>query len=100
MTAVLLQTRDLFFKSKLGAVVAAAGAEVVTDETTCDLAVIELGGASAEERIRALVDRGVAVLAFGSHVHAEVLRGARQAGAEAVPNSEVVEVLGTMLTER
>ena len=96
---VLLHTRDLFFKSKLGAVVTAAGGEVVTDDAACDVAVVELGGASVEERIRGLVDRGVQVLAFGSHVHAEVLRGARAAGAEAVPNSQVVEALTAMMTE-
>lgn len=96
---VLLETRDLMFRSKLGAVVTAAGGEITRDEGACDLAVVELGGASVEERIRALVDRGVDVLAFGSHVHAEVLRGARAAGAEAVPNSQVVEALRAVLTQ-
>lgn len=94
---VLLQTRDLFFKAKLGAVVTAAGGEVVSDAAACDVAVVELGGASVEERIRAFVERGIPVLAFGSHVHAEVLRGARAAGAEAVPNSQVVETLTELL---
>src|SRR2546425_12977600 len=40
---VLLVTRDLLFRSKLGGVVAAAGAEVSRDEAACDLAVLELG---------------------------------------------------------
>lgn len=96
---VLLETRDLMFRSKLGAVVTAAGGEITRDEGACELAVVELGGASIEERIRALVDRGVDVLAFGSHVHADVLRGARAAGAEAVPNSQVVEALTAMLSQ-
>lgn len=86
---VLLATRDLLFRSKLGAVVAAAGGEVTKDEAACELAVIELDAAGAEERIRALVGRGVPVLAFGSHVKADLLRAAREAGAVAVPNSQV-----------
>jgi hypothetical protein len=90
---VLVATRDLFFRAKLGAVVQAAGAEAVRDETACDLAVIELGGPDAEPRIRALVARGIPVLAFGSHVKADALRAAREAGATAVPNSEVERAL-------
>ena len=90
---VLLATRDLIFRAKLGAVVQAAGAEATRDETGCDLAVIELGGADAEARIRALVARGIPVLAFGSHVKADALRAAREAGATAVPNSQVEDAL-------
>ncbi len=65
---VLLATRDLLFRSKLGAVVAAAGAEVSRDEAACDLAVLELAGAGATERIAELVRRGTPVLA-GSPQH-------------------------------
>src|SRR5260370_40867403 len=36
---VLLVTRELLFRSKLGGVVASAGAEVSRDEAACDLAV-------------------------------------------------------------
>src|SRR2546426_12582976 len=86
---VLLGTRDLLFRSKLGAVVAAAGAVMSRDETACDLAVLELGGPSAMERIVELVRRGIPVLAYGSHVQADWLRAAREAGATAVPNSQV-----------
>lgn len=86
---VLLVTRDLLFRSKLGAVITGAGGEVTRDEAACDLAVIELGAAGAEERVAALVGRGVRVLAFGSHVKAEELRRVRELGAEAVPNSQV-----------
>jgi len=95
---VVLATRDLVFRSKLGAVVAAAGAEVSRDEAACDLAVVELGGPNAPERIAELVRRGVPVLAYGSHVRPELLRAARQAGATAVPNSEVEERLRAILT--
>src|SRR5207249_7878806 len=54
---VLLVTRDLLFRSKLGGVVATAGAEVSRDEAACDLAVLELGGPGATDRIGELVRR-------------------------------------------
>jgi len=72
--------------------VQAAGGELTRDEGGCELAVIELG-VDAEPRIRALVARGIPVLAFGSHVNADALRAAREAGATAVPNSQVEQVL-------
>src|SRR5438034_6643142 len=80
---VLLVTRDLLFRSKLGGVVAAAGAEVSRDEAACDLAVLELGDPGATDRIGELVRRGIPVLAYGSHVKVELLRAAREAGATA-----------------
>ncbi len=89
---VLVVARDLFFRAKLQAVVEAAGAEVVKDEASCDVAVVELDPA-VDARIRGLVARGVAVLAFGSHVHPDALRAARALGATAVPNSDVEEAL-------
>ncbi len=94
---VLLATRDLFFRSKLGAVVQAAGGDTTRDVAVCDLAVIEVGAPDDEPRIRALVARGIPVLAFGSHVKADALRAAREAGAEAVPNSQVEERLRQLL---
>jgi hypothetical protein len=90
---VLVVARDLFFRSKLQAVVQGAGGAAVRDDAECDVAVVELGDAAAEARIRRLVARGVPVLAFGSHVKPEELRAARQWGATAVPNSEVERVL-------
>jgi len=84
------------FRSKLGAVVAAAGWEVSRDETACDLAVLELGGPGAT-RIGELVGRGIPVLAYGSHVGVELLRAAREAGATAVPNSQVEACLRELL---
>jgi hypothetical protein len=93
---VLLATRDLFFRSKLSAVVQAAGGEVMRDESACDVAVIELS-ADAEQRIRRLVGRQIRVLAFGSHVEVEALRAAREAGAVAVPNSQVEAQLRQLL---
>jgi hypothetical protein len=90
---VLVVARDLLFRSKLRGVVTTAGAAVASNDDDCDLAVVEIEAPQWEERVRALVARGVAVLAFGSHVHADLLRLARAAGAEAVPNSQVAEIL-------
>lgn len=94
---VLVVARDLVFRAKLRAVVAAAGAETATDEGACDLAVVEIEAPQWEARIHGLVSRGVPVLAFGSHVHAAALRQARDAGARAVPNSQVEDALTELL---
>ena len=93
---VLLVTADLLFRSKLGGVVAAAGGEVTRDEKACDLAVLELVSPAAD-RIAPLVQRGIPVLAYGSHVHPELLRAARATGATAVPNSQVEAKLRELL---
>ena len=98
MKRVLLSTRDLVFRSKLSAVVAEAGAEISRDEAACDLAVIELGGPETTGKIAALVGRGILVLAYGAHVRPELLRAARDAGAVAVPNSQVEARLRALLT--
>ena len=89
---VLVLARDLFFRAKLEGVIRAAGYEPVSRGPAL-LAVAELAGEATIERIRALTRDGCAVLAFGSHVHADLLRAAREAGAEAVPNSQVEEAL-------
>jgi hypothetical protein len=86
---VFIATRDLLFRSKLGRVVAAAGGELTADEATCDLAVVSVEDPGRLDGIGALVGRGVGVLAYGSHVRADLLRAARAAGATAVPNSQV-----------
>jgi len=65
---VLVVARDLFFRSKLG-------------------------GEDVEARITAMVEQGIPVLAFGSHVKPEALRAARALGATAVPNSELEKAL-------
>lgn len=95
---VLLATRDLVFRSKLGVVVTAAGAETAREPAACDLAVLDLELADVTTRIRELVARGVPVLAYGSHVRADLLRAAREAGATAVPNSQVEATLREFLT--
>jgi len=40
---VFLATRDLVFRSKLAAVVRAAGGDVTADEAGCDIAVVDVG---------------------------------------------------------
>ena len=94
---VLLATRDLIFRAKLGAVVREGGGEMAPDEKSSDLVVVDVEAPGAMERIRGLVVQGVAVLAFGPHVRAELLRAARDAGATAVPNSQVEEHLRQLL---
>jgi hypothetical protein len=95
---VLLLTADLFFKAKLDGIARGAGASVVSSPPA-DVAVVELGRPDAVERIRAFVDEGLRVLAFGSHVRAEDLRAARDLGATAVPNSGVEAALRDLLAE-
>jgi hypothetical protein len=94
---ICLLTADLLFRSKLGAVVAAAGGEVTRDDAGCDLAVIDLADGARAGRVGEFVGRGIPGLAYGSHVRPEVLRAARDAGARAVPNSEVAAALGDLL---
>ena len=96
MKRVLVECRDLFFRGKIHAIVQSAGAELTRDEPA-DLAVIELGKLNVEARIRELLQRGIPVLAFGSHVDAAALRAARDAGARAVPNSELENSLRALL---
>lgn len=90
--AVLVLARDLFFRAKLEAVVRAMGFEPVARGAAA-LAVVELVGEASVARVRELVNAGQEVLAFGSHVHVALLRAAREAGADAVPNSQVEEAL-------
>ena len=76
----------------------AAGDHIVTDPAACDLAVVELDPQSDLNALRPLVERGTPVLAFGSHILADLLRRARELGAEAVPNSQVELRLRALLT--
>ena len=94
---VCLLTTDLLFRSKLDAVVAAAGGAVTRDEAGCDLAVVDLADGARAGRIGDFVGRGIPVLAYGSHVRPELLRAARDAGARAVPNSQVAQTLDELL---
>ncbi|HEX4601053.1 MAG TPA: hypothetical protein VH116_06655 [Gemmatimonadales bacterium] len=97
---VFLATRNLVFRAKLAAVVAAAGAQVAPDDAACDTAVVDAESGGAAERIRSWTARGVGVLAYGSHLQADLLRAARDAGAIAVPNSQVERRLRELLTAK
>jgi len=97
---VLLATADLVFRSKLGQAVTTAGGEVIREGERCDLAVVAVETSGALQRIQAWVAGGVPVLAYGPHVRADLLRAAREAGATAVPNSEVERRLLELLTSR
>ena len=94
---VFLAARDLVFRSKLAAVVDGAGAVVGRDPAECELAVVDVELPGAADRIRSFVERGMTVLAYGAHVRPELLRAAREAGATAVPNSQVQERLAGLL---
>lgn len=95
---VLVDTVDLFFRAKVDGLVRAAGAET-TRALPADVAVVELSRPGAVARVRTLVESGVSVLAFGSHVAADALREARDAGARAVPNSQVERTLQQLLAD-
>ena len=88
----LLVTNDLTFRAKLGSILEGEG-YAVTLCGTAPLAVVELGTPNAMARILRLVAAGTRVVAFGPHVQADRLREAREAGAVAVPNSEVERAL-------
>lgn len=94
---VYVLTRELLFRSKLAGVVTASGAELTRDAAASELGVIEIEATGWEERILEFSGRGVPVLAFGSHVHADLLRRARELGADAVPNSQVEHRLASLL---
>lgn len=93
---VLLVTDDLFFRAKLASVVERYGGRTVR-KGAASLAVVEVTGPATVARVRGLVAQGTRVLAFGSHVNATVLREARAAGADAVPNSRVEAALADLL---
>src|SRR5512144_630744 len=95
---VLILARDLFFRAKLEGLVKASGAGLVRDEPA-DLAVLELSDPGTVSRVEELTRRGVPVIAFAAHVQAQLLRAARDAGADAVANSQVEAALREWLTE-
>ncbi|MDH3289540.1 MAG: hypothetical protein OEO20_03055 [Gemmatimonadota bacterium] len=95
--AVAVFARDLFFRARIEALVEQLGRHVVRD-TPASFAVVELGSPQQIERIHRLTEAGTRVLAFGSHVDADSLRTAREAGAVAVPNSRLEAALRTFLT--
>jgi len=95
--SVAVFARDLFFRAKVEALVEQLGRHVVRDGPA-SFAVVELGNPQQIARIHRLTEAGARVLAFGSHVDADSLRLAREAGAVAVPNSRLEAALRTFLT--
>ena len=86
---VLVRTHDLFFRAKLNDAVERAGWAAVRSGDV-PIAIVEVRDASDVPLMKMLVEQGVRVLAFGSHVAPGLLRRVREAGARAVPNSEIV----------
>lgn len=94
---VAVLTRDLFFRARVEATLRSLGWEPVRGEA--GHAVVELFDERDVERVRTLAAAGVTVVAFGSHVGVELLRGARHAGATAVPNSQLDATLQRVFGE-
>jgi hypothetical protein len=89
---------DLLIQTKLAGMVRRAGGTLSRDPAACDVAVVRAEVPGALEPIWAFVAAGIPVLAFAPHVRADLLRAAREAGAIAVPNSEIEHCLGVVLT--
>lgn len=105
---------DLIFATRIGAAIAAAGAEprVVEDgaglwdaiERWPELVLIDLSVPDWEEPVRRAKTlpqtRSIPIVAFGSHVDTGALRGARQAGCDhAWARSRFVEELPRLLKD-
>jgi hypothetical protein len=95
---VYLAGTDLLVRARVAALVTRAGGSLTRESTACDLAILDAEKPGALERIRAFVAAGVSVLAYAPHVQADLLRAARDAGATAVPNSELERRLAVLLT--
>jgi hypothetical protein len=92
---VLVKARDLVFRAKVEDYVRRGGGTPTRSEP-CDAAVMELGSMMVEE-VRQLTAAGTAVLVFGPHVEATMLRELRSAGATSVPNSRLPEAVFELL---
>jgi putative N-acetylmannosamine-6-phosphate epimerase len=95
---VLVRTHDLLFRAKLAGAVERAGWTAVTSDDA-PVAIVELRQEADIQQVQTLVARGGRVLAFGSHVAPQLLRRAREAGAHAVPNSQIVATVERTLSE-
>lgn len=94
---VKIVARDLFFRAKLEAIARRAGWQVSRADTPA-LAVVELSEEKDLGVVRGLVSSGVQVLAYGAHVNQRLLRAARRAGAEVVPNSRLESAFRELLS--
>ncbi|MEW6757007.1 MAG: DNA-binding response regulator [Acidobacteriota bacterium] len=85
---VRLRTDNLLTRAWLAPIVEGAGGRVLhaSDPDEPDLLVVDLTAAGALEAIARTRSgpSGVFILVFGPHVHSEVLRAAREAGANEV----------------
>ena len=96
---MLIVARDLFFRAKLEGLAQALGLQSVRQDPA-DLVVVEIKDENSVAQLEEWTRSGTAVIAFASHVQAQLLRAARQAGATAVPNSEVENAVRQWLVQR
>jgi putative N-acetylmannosamine-6-phosphate epimerase len=110
MKLALLYIPDLFFAPRIADALKLLGfttsdmdarGDVTTTLQGADLLVAQLNGPRETwlTLIATASKAGIPVLAFGRHTEPETLRAARQAGAKAVPNSELVTELPQLVAE-
>lgn len=96
---------DLLFRSKLRAVAAHTGADVIfvkdaAESAGADLVIVDLDGPNALPIITALAGSAPRVVGFVSHVHGERIREARAAGlTEVMARSAFVNALPSLLSD-
>jgi hypothetical protein len=110
MKLALFYIPDLFFAPRIADALKLLGfttrevdarGDVTTTLQGADLLVVQLNGLREVwlTLIEMATKAGVPVLAFGRHTEPATLRAARQAGARAVPNSELVSELPTLIEQ-
>ena len=110
MTTIAIVVVDLMFQSRIRAAADALGFDARIADTADaaasaidarpDLVVIDLhaAGIDAAGTIRTAKGAGARVLAFGRHTEPQILRAAREAGADAgVARSQLVDELPQLL---
>lgn len=111
---VLLVCSDLFFLTQLRSAAQAAGAAVDVELSAARIGQrlsgggyalvaidLEMAGVELPELMAGLADEGrPAVVAFGPHVRAALLKGAREAGCDhVVPRSMAVELVAGLAAQ-
>ena len=112
MTTIAIVVVDLMFQSRIRAAADALGFDArITDTAEAAISVVEArpdaviidlhaAGINAPATIRAAKDAGARVLAFGRHTEPQILRSAREAGADAVvARSQLVDELPRLLQD-
>ncbi len=110
MTTIAIVVVDLMFQSRIRAAADALGFEAQIADTSeaatsaidarPDLVIIDLhaAGIGATSTIRTAKCAGARVLAFGRHTEPQILRAAREAGADSVvARSQLVDELPQLL---